>query len=166
METTVEIKFDHRIEEHLHARRLYYARRSKFAIVDRIVALVLLAVGIAGVIFVGVRWWTVIWLVLGPLEWFNLLTLEPLVVRFYFKRSPRFRGTTTLKFGEEAIRYQTASIDSTLGWDLFSGLLEDENVFLLLYAAPRQYAIVPKRAFSSSAEQTRFRDLATRKICS
>jgi hypothetical protein len=160
----ITIEFDHRLEEHLRAARLYYAKRSWFARGDKIAAVIFAVYGLAASALVGIRWWTVIWLVLAPLEWFNLLSIQPLVVRYVFKRSKKFHEHTTLSFSAEHIHYQTPSIDSTLAWSLFADIVEDDQLFVLPYKAPRSYAIVPKRAFASEADRAQFRELARRQI--
>jgi hypothetical protein len=160
----ITIEFDHRLDEHLRARRLYYAKKSTFARIDKGVAIFLALVGLSSVWLAGVHWWSVIWFVLAPLEWFNLLSIEPLVVRYTFKRSAKFREHTRLSFAEENVHYKTASIDSTLDWSLFSGLIEDEALFLLSYQAPRMYAIIPKRAFPSEEARAEFRELVQKKL--
>lgn len=158
----ITIEFDHRLDEHLRARRLYYRETSAFARADKVVAILLAVLGLVSVSLVGPRWWSVIWFVLAPLEWFDLLSIEPLVVRYMFKRSAKFQERTTLSFSEERIHYKTASIDSALAWSVFTGLVEDDELFLLPYRAPRTYAIVPKRAFASEEARAAFRALVRR----
>src|SRR5205085_1657113 len=82
----ITIEFDHRLEEHLRAARLYHASRSWFSRADKVVAILVAAYGLFLLAGVGVRWWTVIWLVLAPVIWFNLLSIQPLIVRYVFKR--------------------------------------------------------------------------------
>ncbi len=160
----ISIEFDHRLDEHQRARCLYYEKKSWFARADKVVAILLAVFGLVSVSLVGLRWWSVIWFVLAPLEWFNVLSIEPLTVRHVFKRSAKFQERTTLAFSEERIHYRTPSIDSTIDWSLFTGLIEDDALFLLLYNAPRRYAIVPKRAFASEEAIAEFRELARKKV--
>ena len=40
-------------------------------------------------------------------------------------------------------------------------LVEDDQLFLLVHAAPRSYTVVPKRAFESEASQAQFRERIT-----
>lgn len=155
----ITIEFDHRLEEHQRARRLYYKKKSWLARADKVVAIFLAVFGLILVSLVGLRWWSVIWFVLAPLEWFDVLSIEPLMVRYMFKRSAKFHERTTLSFSEEGIHYKTPSIDSTIDWSLFTGLIEDEELFLLLYKAPRTYTIIPKRAFGSEEAKAEFREL-------
>lgn len=160
----VTAAFDHRLDEHQRAHRLYYRQKSWFARADKVVAVLLVLVGVALVALHGVQWWTLIWFVLGPLEWFDVLSPAPLMVRYVFTRSPKFREPTTLTFTDERIHYKTASIESTLDWSIFAELVEDDALFLLLYKAPRSYAIIPKRAFASPEAIAAFRELVRHKL--
>ena len=160
----IKIEFDHRLEEHRRARRLYYARQSVFSRIDKLVAILAVAYGLFALVAVGLVWWVPIPFVAAPLIWFNVLTIEPWVVRYVFRRSTQFHQHTTLTFDEDHIHYQTASIDSRVSWNLYRGVIEDDELFVLLYKAPRSFAIIPKRAFASEAERAAFRTLAQHKI--
>jgi hypothetical protein len=160
----ITIEFDHRLDEHQRAWRLYYRKKSWFARADKVVAVFLALLGVITVSLVGVRWWSIIWFVLAPLEWFNVLSIEPLMVRYMFKRTAKFQERTTISFSDERIHYKTPSIDSTLDWSLFTGLIENDELFLLPYKAPRSYAILPKRAFATEQAQAEFRALVRRKL--
>src|SRR5262245_58318780 len=124
---TVRVEIDHQVGEHVKAERLYYAKCSGMVRVDRIVAVLLLLVGIFGVATAGVRWWTVIWFVLAPLEFFNRLSLSPLVVRYWFKRTPKFLEKNELTFSEAGIHLKTPTVESDLKWDLYQGIVEGED---------------------------------------
>ena len=162
--SAIQVQFEHQLQEHLDARKLLYSKTSIFAKADKVVALLCLVFGIALVAIAGARWWTLIWFVVAPLEWFDVLSIEPLVVRYVFKRTPKFHEETTLTFDDEKILYKTPSIDSTLQWDMFKGFLENERLFLLLYSAPKSYAIIPKRAFGGDAHIEALRSLLTAKF--
>jgi hypothetical protein len=59
---------------------------------------------------------------------------------------------------------QEVNVRCGLDWSLFAGIIEDAQLFLLPYRAPRAYAIIPKRAFSSAEVMTEFRDLVRGKV--
>ena len=160
----IAIEFEHRLDEHLRASRLFCRKKSWFARADKGVAVLAVLFGAVTTALVGLRWWTAIWFVVAVVEWFDLLSITPLVVRYAYKRTAKFHERTTLTFADECIGYQTPSVQSTLAWDLFSELVEDDQLFLLLYKAPRSYAVVPKRAFSSEADVSAFRELARRNL--
>ena len=159
MEAPIKIEFDPRVEEHVSASRLYYSKLSKWAKIDKVVALLLVLFGTALVILVGIQWWTLIWFVLAALEFFNLLSIDPLVVRWQFKGTPKFKERNTLTFDDEGIHFQTPTIDARLRWETYNRMLENTEVFLLIYGK-RMYSVIPKRAFKDEQEKDRFRQLA------
>src|SRR5262245_60215055 len=158
----VRIEIDHKVDEHVRAERLYYAKASRMVIVDRVVAVLLLIFGIFCVATLGVRWWTIIWFVLAPLEFFNLLSIAPLVVRYRFKNTPKFFERNELTFSEEGIHLKTPTIDSDLKWNIYKDIIEGKDLILLIYGKS-VYTVIPKRCFSEEDLRT-FQALAERKI--
>jgi len=159
--TTVTLAFQPQLEDHVAADRLYEST-TRWPAADRVVAVTLVAVGTGLTIAVGPRWWTLLWFPLALLEWFHLLTIRPFVMKRWFRTNPKFKEPYELAFGESGIRFKTPTIDSTLAWATYYQVLEDERVFLLVYA-PRMYTVVPKRAFTVDQERT-FRALLLRHI--
>jgi len=158
---SVTVAFRPEVEDHVAAERLY-ERSSGWATADRVVALVLLAVGAGSTLAVGPRWWTLVWFPLALLEWFHVLSLGPHLTRFWFHRNPKFREAYELAFDDDGIRFRTPTIDSRLQWETYSRVLEDERVWLLVYG-PRMYTVLPKRAFDFEAQRT-FRELVSRHV--
>ena len=158
----IVVSFDNSLQDHLHANRLYRSR-SFFAKIDKIVAALLLLFGIWAVSSVGVRWWTVIFFPLSVAEWFDLLSISPLQVRIFYKRNPKLQERYTLEFGEAAIHFKTATIDSKLEWSHYNGLLESDRVLLLTYGRG-MYTVVPKSAFRDGSQIEQFRTLVKRKV--
>lgn len=159
---TIRIRYQHRIEDHLQAARLYY-RTTRFLLGDRLVAVILLGAGVAGIAQTGVHWWCVLMLALAPLEWVNLLSPFPLRVRIAFRRNPQFREPYQLTFDEEGIRFETLTIDSRIDWSHFSQVLEDGQLFLLVYGQ-WLYSVIPKRTFAGAEEIDAFRILLRQHI--
>lgn len=154
---TVSITFDNTVADHLAAERLYY-KSSPLAKLDKVVAIVLVGVGLLATWGAGVRWWTLIFFPLAVLEWFNLLSPRPLVIRWWFARNPKFRETYHLTFDRAGIHFRTRSIDSRLTWDHYTRALEDGQLVLLVYGT-QMYTVIPKRAFESESDRERFRSL-------
>src|SRR5262245_51535649 len=159
---TVTVSFDNDLAEHLAAERLYY-KSTALAKVDKIVAVILLLVGLFSTWGDGVHWWTLIFFPLAVLEWFNLLSIRPLVIRRWFKHNPKFSETYHLELDRNGIHFRTKSIDSRVTWDHYSKVLEDDRLWLLVYGT-RMYSIIPKRALKSNDEVARFRSLVAQSI--
>lgn len=158
----LELTFDNVLSEHLAAERLYY-RTTIFWTLDKIAGAMLVGLGAYLIHMVGLVWWSIIWIPLGVLEAFNLLSLRPVQVRLWFKHNPKFRETYHLSIDEPGIHFRTSSIDSQLKWDHYSRLLENERLCLLIYGS-RMYTVIPKRAFRSTADLEAFKSLVRRKI--
>ena len=159
--SAITLEFDNRLEDHLEAERVFY--RSTFWWKGDKVAAVLLVV-LGGLCFMSIsRTWAFVFLPLAVLEWFNLLSLRPLAVRYTFARNPKFRERYRITFSDEGLHFLTASIDSRIAWTHYSKVLASKSVILLVYGV-RMYTVIPVRAFSSPAEQAAFMELVRRHV--
>ncbi len=158
----IVLEFDNELAEHLVADRLYY-RSTFWWKADKVVAGLLIVVGICLVFFAGVVWWSVIFFPLAIVEWFNLLSISPLQVRYFFKHNPKFRETYHLTFSDGGIQFKTESMESKLSWSMYKRVLENDTIVLLIYGT-RMYAVIPKRAFSDSSQLAEFMELVRRRI--
>ena len=159
---TIGFSFDNVLADHLAAERSYY-KSTVLAKVDKVVAVMLVLVGLFTTWGAGVHWWTLIFFPLAILEWFNLLSVRPLVIRRWFKHNPKFSETYHLALGPSGIHFRTKSIDSRLTWDHYTKVLEDDRLWLLVYGS-RMYSVIPKRALKSDDEVARFRSLVAQNI--
>ena len=158
----IELTFENQLADHLAAERLYY-RSTLFWKLDKVVAVLLVSIGAYLVWQAGPRWWTVVWFPLALAEWFNLLSVRPLQVIYWFKHNPKFRETYHLTLDRTGIHFRTASIDSRLKWDLFTRVLENGGLCLLVYGS-RMYSVIPKRAFKSQEDLSSFQSLVQESI--
>lgn len=71
---------------------------------------------------------------------------------------PKLRGEYQLTFSDRGVRFQTTSIDSNIDWSLYQRAVEARD-FYLLYWTRRQFTVVPKRAFATSADMLAFNAL-------
>jgi len=159
---SVILSFDNVVSDQLAAERLYH-ESTVFATLDKTVAVILLLVGAFCIWGAGVRWWTLIFLPLAVLEWFNLLTIRPLVIRRWFKHNPKFSETYHLVLDQAGIQFRTKSLDSRISWDHYTQVLESDHLWLLVYGT-RMYSVIPKRVFKGDDEMARFRSLVTQNI--
>ena len=66
-------------------------------------------------------------------------------------------------FSEAGVNYSTSSTESNIKWDYFSHAIEGRRHFILVKNRD-SYFIVPKRAFSSSSDEAKFRDYVTMRL--
>jgi hypothetical protein len=155
------IEYDNRLGDHLEAERVFH-RSTLWWKADKVVAVLLVVLGILSFL-TQYREWAPIFFVLAVLEWFNLLTLRPLVIRHWYKHNPKFRERYRLTFSDDGIHFQTESIDSHVAWSHYSRILESDSVVLLVWGT-RMYSVIPVRVFSSPTERAAFMDLVRRRI--
>jgi len=127
------------------------------------VAGLLALVGCVGCFLVGIRWWTLLPLVLAPLELFNVLSIAPYVTRYRFRRNPKFAGPAHVTFDDAGIHYRAAGIDSQLSWSLYQELVEDPQLMLLVYGGS-MFTVLPKRCFVTPEQEGAFRALVASKL--
>ncbi len=159
----IDLKIQHNVIEQLRAAELYYQQRTKGPVMDKLVALLLLLTGVVSTWLAGVYWWTLTWFVLAPLEFFNCLSIRPLLIRYRFKQSPEAQGIYYLSFTEDGIAFKTNDIDSKLQWSIYGDVIEDEALILLIYGA-WQYSVIPKRCFKDEQELAALSNLLQSKI--
>jgi hypothetical protein len=158
----ISISFVNKLKDHIEAQRVLYSK-SVMAKLDKVVAVLLFGFGIYCVVFVGLRWWTIIWFPLAVAEWFDWLSLSRWRTRIEFQRNPKFREKYHLTFSRENIHFKTASLDSILQWTHYERVIESPDLFLLMYGKGL-YTLIPKRCFNSNEEMNVFRTLLSQTI--
>jgi hypothetical protein len=161
---SVTLEFDHNLAEHLAARRLYY-QSTLWWKADKVVAFLLISFGVFLLATAGFRWWTIIWFPLAIAEWFNLLSIDGLRTRIFFKRNPKFLETYHLTFSDVGVHFKTASIDSTVSWSYYTRVLENDAMILLIYGTSL-YTVIPKRAFRDDSQLAAFNSIVNRYVLS
>lgn len=159
-DTKITVRFMNTLSDHIHAIRLYESRQA-VAKINKIVAVLLAGFGVWAVYNVGVVWWTVIWFILTPLEWFDLLSIRPLQVLVMFRANPKYREPYCIEFDDAGIHFTTPTIDSHIEWTHYNRAVESDRVFILIYGKP-MYTMIPKSAFGSPDEVGEFRELLRR----
>ncbi len=109
------------------------------------------------------------WVALGPLLLLLLFLflVRPWMIRRQVDKNERLRQPTSWELTEEEIRLRNPTAESRFDWGTFSRFIETKSFFLLVHSASGNlFHYVPKRAFATQEEETRFRDLLTRKLSS
>lgn len=162
MSETVNLHFKYTEQEWLAASRLYVLRQPML-LVRLGIAFLLVTVGFIflTVILEGILPFMLASLVavLSAFVWSIFFALP----KQRFRSDPRFRDEFFLEFAEDAIRFKTAHIESRLDWSLYTGVLENERFYVLIYGKD-MISVIPKRAFCTSAQEMVFRELLRRKL--
>lgn len=162
MSDAVNLHFKYTEEEWMAASRLYVLRQPRlllrlgvgFLLFSLAVA-ILAALNDAILPFIFLSLITV----LIAFAWAIFFALP----RQRFRNDPRFRDEFFLEFAENEIRFKTPHLESKYDWSLYTGVIENERFFVLIYGKDMITAI-PKRTFKTPAQETLFRDMLRRKI--
>lgn len=162
MEEIISLRFKYTEEECVSASRFYLLRSTDF-----LFQLVIISLVMAGVLFIqlfdvesvitfSLIFVCVIWLFL----WLFALFVTP---RQKFRSDPRYRDEYFLQFSEDGIQFKTSQIDALIQWSLYTKVLESDKFYLLCYGK-NMVSVIPKRAFSSAAQEAAFDALLRTKL--
>ena len=104
----------------------------------------------------------VVMLTLGLVVLLIFFAIVPVTPNRIWKRVKRQFEVRTFEISEEGISRHTALNDSTLRWPMFSDVKLRNDLYLLVVGKGPGCFIIPRRAFTSLADETTFRDLAER----
>jgi YcxB-like protein len=85
------------------------------------------------------------------------------VPAFWWRRNPLLAGPRSYSFSEEGVTTETAVSKSTIEWSFFTTARRLGD-FYVLRGPDANRVIVPRRAFSSAAEETDFCELVGRRV--
>jgi YcxB-like protein len=83
--------------------------------------------------------------------------------RHRFRSDPTLKEGFEIEFSDEGISYNAPNITSRMNWDFYSRVVESDTVYVLI-RGKLQITVIPKRAFTSSAQEAHFRSLLQRHI--
>ena len=158
--------FTHTEPEYLAAIRFYVVRSrelmARFIICSVLIAVALLMLSL--LVDAGLPIWSLLILVvLGGFGMFHGFTID--VPRRYFRGNPKFRDEYHLTFSNDGIQFKTQNMSSSMAWDFYTGVIENNSFYLLIYGNNiHQLSLVPKRAFRSAQQETAFRALLRRHL--
>lgn len=102
----------------------------------------------------------VVMLALGLAMMLIFFALVPVTPKRIWRRVKKQFEVRTLDISEEGISRHTALNDTTMRWPMFSDLKLRNDLYLLVVGKGPGCFIIPKRAFTSQADEMKFRDLA------
>jgi hypothetical protein len=104
----------------------------------------------------------VVMLTLGLVILLIFFVLVPLTPKRIWKRVNKQFEVRTLEISEEGISRRTALNDTTMRWPMFSEVKLRNDLYLLVVGKGPGCFMIPRRAFTSQADETTFRELAVR----
>ena len=158
----LQLRFAYTEAEYVDASRLLI--RAQTAVIARLAAFVLLLMS-GGILLTIIQDFIFpIWAIVL----FALLLAAGLVYRIfvdmprrYFRADPKLRDEYQLTFSPDGVRVQTSQIDSKLAWSLYTRVLENDSLYVIVYGNKdtRTMTPVPKRAFRNADEELEVRNL-------
>jgi hypothetical protein len=95
--------------------------------------------------------------------WALLLFVFPRMrIQYVFKRNPYLNQESTIEVSEEGILNENPNMRSQRNWNMFIRWAENNRLFMV-YSAPNQFLLLPKRAFGPG-EADQLRDLLRGKL--
>jgi hypothetical protein len=162
MSDMVQLHFKYTEEEWAAASRLYIMRQPKL-LLRFVTAFIMLAISFAFFAAISEVVLSLFMLSVGLILFTFVVSLFFILPRQRFRSDPRHRDEFFLEFTEDGIRFQTERIDSRLDWSLYSGVLENDRFYVLIYGKGMM-SVVPKRAFTTHDQEMTFRNLLRRKF--
>ncbi len=162
----VELRFSLTEKEYVSAVRFYLLRSGEM--MARIILLFLCFAGGLFVLnvlldFLLPLWSVVALIVLVGMAWFHAYLID--LPRRYFRNEPKFRDEYSLTFTDAGIEFRTKNISSSIAWNLYTGVVENESAYVLIYGKNLpSLSILPKRAFRDGKEEATFREMLRRHI--
>ena len=166
MNPTIHLSFRYAERDYVRALRGHYAAHyaSHFRLLLDIGAvMVLLCAGVYLLRQPSLNWLGIVCLVSAAGFVFGLIGQVTVLPVFAFRREPKFHDEFSLTFSPEGIHFRTVHVESQLQWNMYSRAVIDAHSYLLYYG-PRQFTIIPKRAFQNAEQQETFERLLTERI--
>jgi hypothetical protein len=160
----VQLNFRYTEQEYISAYR-FYVFKSKELFARLMVFYVLISAGLV-LIFLLSEVAFPFWFMLVACGLVGLSIYQGYFVglpRRYFRGDPRFRDEYNLTFTDSGIEFRSPTVNSSLAWSLYTGVIENDNFYILVYGV-HSLSIFPKRAFRDSQQDTAFRQLLRRHV--
>ncbi len=165
MEEIISLRFKYTEEEYAAAMRLYIMRSADF--ITRIAVCALYAIATIFLFtWLGFSFDTEVLIL------FIFASCLPFLIAFLhlfvlpgqrFRSDPKFKDEYFLQFSEDGIQFKTAQIDALIQWSLYTKVLENDRFYLMVYGK-NMISVIPKRAFSSAAQEAAFEALLRTKL--
>lgn len=162
----VELRYSLTEKEYLSAIRYYFLRSTQM--LPRIILLYVLICCALLVLNLLLTWPLPVWSIVALIFLVGVAVFHAYLVdlpRRYFRSDPKFRTEYHLTFTDAGIKFKTPEIDSSIAWSLYTGVVENENFYFLVYGKNLpSLSILPKRAFRDNTEETAFRQMLRRHV--
>lgn len=162
----VQLSYRYTEEEYLAAIRFYFWHSTPLQ-TGAIVIYVLLSAAL--VVLVSLIGFSLpVWAYLALIGIAGVALFHGYVIdrpRTYFRGNPKFRDEYHLTFTDAGIEFHTQNMSSMIAWNFYSGVVENDSFYILMYGRDiHALTIIPRRAFQSGNQETIFRQLLRRNL--
>jgi YcxB-like protein len=163
---SVTLTFKHTEEEYLAAARLYFWH-SKTLLVRLVIGCVLISICLlllTVLLNFALPFWFLFVLILlvGTALYHGYIIDLP---RRVFRGDPKFREEYNLTCSDAGVNLKTEHINSSINWNFYTGVLENDKFYLLIYGKNLpSFSLFPKRAFRSDQDELTFREILHRHV--
>jgi hypothetical protein len=162
----VHLNFRHTEQEYVAATRLYMLKNTEL-VIRLVVFYVLFSAGVLLLSLIS-DFSLPVWFIVIVVGLLGLLIFHGTCVALpkrYFRGDPRFRDDYNVTFSDSGVHLKTQNIESSTAWNLYTRVLENDKFYVLVYGRDiHAIAILPKRAFLGSKQETTFRELLRRHV--
>ena len=159
-ESELTVNFKHEPGDLIHAARTWEA--NQWMVINRIFVTVMIACG-GLLIYLESYAWGILCLLIGTLEFFNLLPACAIKAVIQYRYDPKYKEKYQLTFSEKHLHFRTATINSIIKWTHYNKYFETSKAFILVYGKI-MYTIIPKRALTNKDQLNYLRDLLDRVV--
>jgi hypothetical protein len=158
----VELSFTYTEDEYIRAARLFFSRGTEPQLRRYLglgfFACALLFAWLAGDMYVAAAVLLPGLLVLAR-YWYAYAVLP----RSYFRDNPKFRERYELTFSDEGLLFRSKGVESRLGWDFYTEVLETPDYFFLVYGKD-MFSLIPKRVLRGPRQESALREMLRRNL--
>ena len=159
-ESELTVNFRHGLGDLIHAARTWEARQ--WVVINRIFVTLMIACG-GLLIYMESYAWGSLFLLIGTLEFFNLLPACAVKALIQYRYDPKYKERYQLTLSQNHLHFRTANINSVINWTHYNKYFETSKAFILVYGK-MMYTIIPKRAIRNKDQLNYLRDLLDRVV--
>jgi hypothetical protein len=160
-EEQLNVRFHLTWQEYFTAER-FLLRQRQLVAPEQVFGAALVLLALTLLLAVGFKWFEPLMAAAGV-----VLMLTPLLrkggLRRRWQREPLLGEEHVIAFSKNRIHYLLGEVESDLPWSYFGHWVESPAAFLLI-TGEDVFNLIPKRAFASDGEVSRFRNLAASRL--
>ena len=153
----IEARFKRSFGDRLAAEELYYSA-TIYPLLDRVLAGLLLGLGVLAVHAAGLRWWALIWFPLSAAEALGVASAARLALGLLLRAGAGRGQEVRVSASRQGLAQRSQGVELRLPWESCRALLQDQRMLLVVWGS-WEYLALPVRAFATDQDLAAFRAL-------